>query len=333
VLRYSRILVTGGAGFIGSHIVEYLLRQGFEVVVLDNFSSGRLENIADALNNKNCHLIEGDIRDLAVVKRAMSGVDAVFHEAALISIPHSIENPILTSEVNIIGTLNLLKTAADSGVKRFVFASSAAVYGEALTAEKVESAETSPSSPYGVSKLACEKYLKVFFETNGLETISLRYFNVYGSRQNSDVSSQYGGVIPIFLNRLLNNLSPVIYGDGEQTRDFVFVQDVVQANMCALNSNNAKGDVFNVGSGTRTSINQVANLLKLVLNKPDIPNIHEEPRVGDVKHCYANISKAASMLNWTPKCSFEEGISALTGWYSSNHSISNLDHNLALIEG
>ena len=316
--RYSRILVTGGAGFIGSHLVDQLLKQSFEVVILDNFSSGRLENIAQALNSKNCHLIKGDIRDFALVKQAMTGVDAVFHEAALTSMAQSIEDPILASDVNVMGTLNLLKAALDSGVKRFIFASSAAVYGESLRAEKVETAATNPSSPYGVSKLAVEKYLRVFFETNGLETVSLRCFNVYGPRQTSDLNGQYGGVITIFLSRLLNNLSPIIYGDGEQTRDFVYVQDVVQANMCALNCNNANGDVFNVGSGNRTSVNQVAERLKSVLNRSDIPNIYKEPRAGDVKHCYAKISKAAKRLKWTPQCSFEEGIRALADWYTNN---------------
>jgi UDP-glucose 4-epimerase len=321
--RYSRILVTGGAGFIGSHIVDQLLKQGFEVVILDNFSSGRLENIAGALDKKNCHLIKGDIRDFALVKQAITGVDAVFHEAALTSMAQSIEDPILASEINVMGTLNLVKAALDSSVKRFVFASSAAVYGESLAVEKVETATTNPSSPYGVSKLAVEKYLRAFFETNGLEAVSLRCFNVYGPRQNSDLNGQYGGVITIFLNRLLNNLSPIIYGDGEQTRDFVYVQDVVQANICALNCDSANGDVFNVGSGTRTSINQVAEHLKLVLNRPDILNIYKEPRVGDVKHCYAIISKAASRLRWIPQCSFEEGIRALADWYASNQFLIN----------
>jgi nucleoside-diphosphate-sugar epimerase len=315
--RYSKILVTGGAGFIGSHIVDQLLKQGFEVLILDNFSTGRLENITEVVNNKNCHLIKGDIRNSALVKQAMTSVDAVFHEAALINIAKSIEDPLLSCDINVMGTLNLLKTALDAGVKRFIFASSAAVYGEALVLGKDETLPTNPTSPYGVFKLAVEKYLRSFFETNGMEAVSLRYFNVYGPKQNSDINGQYGGVITIFLNRLLNNLSPIIYGDGEQTRDFVYVQDIVEANMCALKCNNANGDVFNVGSGIRTSVNQVAEHLKVILNKHDIPNIYKESRIGDVQHCYAKVSKAASGLRWIPCYSFVEGMKTLVDWYTA----------------
>jgi nucleoside-diphosphate-sugar epimerase len=309
--RYSKILVTGGAGFIGSHLVDKLLKLGFEVSIIDNFSTGRLENINGALCNKNCHLIKGDIRDTALVKRVMSGVDAIFHEAALISIAQSIEDPLLGSDINIMGTLNLIKAAVNARVKRFIFASSAAVYGEAITFEKVETMPTNPTSPYGVTKLAVEKFLRVFAGLNGLEAVSLRYFNVYGPRQNSSINGQYGGVISIFLNRLVNNLSPEIHGNGEQTRDFVYVQDVVEANMCALKCRNAVGEVFNVGSGNRTSVNQVAEQLKVILNKQSVLNIYNEPRLGDVQHCYAQISKAISGLKWRPHYSFEDGLKAL----------------------
>ena len=306
--KYTKILVTGGAGFIGSHIVDRLLKQGFEVSVIDNFSTGSMENINSAMSNKDCRLLKGDIRDPVSIKQALIGVDAIFHEAAEISIARSIEDPLLTSDINIMGTLNVIKSAVDAGVKRFVFASSAAVYGEALVSEKTEALPTNPTTPYGVTKLSVEKYLKAFYEINGLEAVSLRYFNVYGPRQRSDINGQYGGVITIFMNRLSNNLPPIIYGNGEQTRDFVYVQDIVEANMCALNCNNAKGDVFNIGSGNRTSVNQVSEELKSMLNKQDIPNIYKESRLGDVQHCYAQISKAVSQLNWKPRYSFREGM-------------------------
>ncbi len=311
--KYSRILVTGGAGFIGSHIVDRLLKEDIEVSIVDNFFTGNLHNISEALNNKHCHLFKGDIRDQVVVKQAINGVDAVIHEAAAISIAQSIEDPVACSDINIMGTLNLIRTAINSGVKRFIFASSAAVYGEAIVSEKTETLSTNPTSPYGVTKLSVEKYLRAFFETNGLEAISLRYFNVYGPRQRSDINGQYGGVITIFLNRLLNNLPPIIFGDGEQTRDFVYIQDVVEANMCALKCNRAQGDVFNVGTGNQTSVNQVSTELKILLNKQNIPNIYKEPRIGDVQHCYAKIKKAASEINWAPRYSFQEGLKEAFG--------------------
>lgn len=305
--------------------MDRLLKEGFEVVVLDNFSTGRIENITHALDNKNYHLIKGDIRDTALVKEVISNVDAVFHEAALISVPQSIENPLLANDINISGTLNLLKAALDVNVKRFIFASSAAVYGEYLIPKKTEDMLTNPTSPYGVTKLAAEKYLKIFHELYGLETVSLRYFNIYGPRQNFDLNAQYGGVITIFMNRLLNNLSPLIYGTGEQTRDFVYVQDIVEANMCALNCKNANGEVFNIGSGTKTSVNRVAEHLKAVLEKQNISNTYMEQRKGDVQYNYADIKKAISALNWNPRFSFEEGIKDLVDWYTQRLGISVLN--------
>lgn len=305
--------------------MDRLLKEGFEVVVLDNFSTGRIENITHALDNKNYHLIKGDIRDTTLVKEVISNVDAVFHEAALISVPQSIENPLLANDINISGTLNLLKAALDVNVKRFIFASSAAVYGEYLIPKKTEDMLTNPTSPYGVTKLAAEKYLKIFHELYGLETVSLRYFNIYGPRQNFDLNAQYGGVITIFMNRLLNNLSPLIYGTGEQTRDFVYVQDIVEANMCALNCKNANGEIFNIGSGTKTSVNRVAEHLKAVLEKQNISNTYMEQRKGDVQYNYADIKKAISALNWNPRFSFEEGIKDLVDWYTQRLGISVLN--------
>jgi nucleoside-diphosphate-sugar epimerase len=315
VKRFSNILATGGAGFIGSHLVDRLLDEGYEVTILDNLNSGSLENIAHNKRRKKLKLVKGDIRDLPTVKKALEDVDAVFHEAAFVSITLSVRDPILANDVNVSGTLNLLKASADLGVKRFVFASSAAVYGETPTPLKREDMITAPSSPYGVSKLAAESYVRSFYRTYGLETVSLRYFNVYGPRQSFDINCAYGGVITIFLNRLLRDMPPIIYGDGEQTRDFVYVQDIVEANMSALNTKDAAGEFLNIGSATRISVNRVAEQLKHLLNKKKIRNMYEDPRVGDVRHGCADISKAKKILGYAPRFSFEEGLAKLVEWY------------------
>jgi UDP-glucose 4-epimerase len=317
-MRFSKILVTGGAGFIGSHIVDRLLKEDFEVLILDDLSSGSLANIVHTQNNKNCKLVQGDIRDGALVKEVMMDVDAVFHEAALVSVPLSIQKPLLTNDVNVTGTLTLLKAASDAGVKRFVFASSAAVYGVNSAKRISEDARLNPTSPYGIAKLSGEKYLEIFNEFYGIETVSLRYFNVYGPRQGLNLQAQYGGVITIFLDRLLRDLPPIIHGDGEQTRDFVYVEDVAEANMCALNSEDAAGGVFNIGGGIRTSVNSLAESLKKLLNKQDTRNLQTEPRGGDLRHSCADIRKAASILRFTPRYSFEEGIQKLVDWYVKN---------------
>ena len=231
---YSKILVTGGAGFIGSHIVDRLLNEGFEVTVIDNLSTGQISNLAHNLDKKELQFVKGDIRDWSLVKKTMKNVDAIFHEAAIVSVPLSIQNPILTKDVNVNGTLNLLKACLECGVKRFIFASSAAVYEGSSSPQKNEDLSTNPISPYGVSKLAAEHYIRSFYKLYGLETTSLRYFNIYGPRQSYDKKSQSGGVISVFLNKLLENMQLIINGDGEQTRDFVYVHDIVEANMLAL---------------------------------------------------------------------------------------------------
>jgi nucleoside-diphosphate-sugar epimerase len=314
-LRFSRVLVTGGAGFIGSHVVDRLLGDGYEVTVLDDLSSGSLGNIAHHKGKKAFHFVKGDIRDAKLVREVLKGVDAVFHEAAFVSVTLSVKDPVVANDVNVAGTLNVLKASADLGVKRFVFASSAAVYGETSMPLKSEEVASAPLSPYGVSKLAAESYVRSFYRTYGLETVALRYFNVYGPRQSFDLDCAYGGVISIFLNRLLRGMSPVVYGDGEQTRDFVYVRDIVEANMLALNSKKAAGEAINIGSGTRVSVNRVAEVLKSLLNKANVKNMYVDPRVGDVRHGCADMAKAGKVLGYRPTVSFEEGLRELVEWY------------------
>lgn len=312
---YARVLVTGGAGFIGSHLVDRLLSEGLEVTIIDDFSSGKVENIAPHTDKKEFHLVRGDIRDFDNVKETLKDIDAVFHEAALASVTLSKEKPILTNEINVVGTLNLLKASSDLGVKRFIYASSAAVYGDSLSPKKTEEMATNPTSPYGVSKLAAENYVRTFYKVYGLRTVSLRYFNVYGPRQRFDIQCAYGGAVTIFLNRLLRDLPPIIYGDGEQTRDFVYVKDVVEANMLALIKENAKGEVFNIGTCKNTSINHVAEVLKGATKRKDLKNIYANARPTDLRHGYADIKKAEETLGYTPKVSVEEGVAELVNWY------------------
>ena len=315
----SRVLVTGGAGFIGSHLVDRLLNERFEVTVIDNLDTGRLKNIAHHQDNKNFHFIKGDIRDFTLVKETMKDADAVFHEAALASVTLSVKSPLLTNDINVTGTLNLLKASSDLHIKRFIYASSAAVYGDTPSPQKKEDMTPNPTSPYGVSKLAAENYVKLFHKVYGLETVSLRYFNVYGPRQRFDIQSAYGGAITIFTNRLLKNMPPIIYGDGEQTRDFIYIQDVVEANMLALKSKNAAGEVFNIATGTNVSVNQVAEVLKEIMNRKDLKNVHADPRPTDIRHGYADISKAKRILGFHPKVPLKEGLTKLVDWYAKQN--------------
>ena len=318
--RFSKILITGGAGFIGSHIVDRMLDEGSEVTVFDDLSSGQSENLARCLDNKNFHFVKGDIRDWNFVKRNVRDFDAVFHEAALVSVARSIEDPLLTNQINVDGTLNVLKEASDSGVKRLVFASSAAVYGDTLSKKISEDHELNPLSPYGLSKSVGELYARYFYDVHGLETVSLRYFNVFGPRQSLNPESQYSGVISVFLDRLSDNLSPTIFGDGEQTRDFVFVDDVVEANMLALTRKQASGEVLNIGSGRSVSINQVAETLKIILNKGDLKNNYVKPRPSDIRDSCADISKAQTVLGYRPRVAFDQATRRLAEWYSTKRS-------------
>jgi nucleoside-diphosphate-sugar epimerase len=238
-------------------------------------------------------------------------------------VTQSVRAPILTNDVNVVGTLNVLKASSDLHVKRLIYASSAAVYGNTGTWKMKEDMTPNPTSPYGASKLAGEYYVRLFSKVYGLETVSLRYFNVYGPRQRFDVQSAYGGAVTIFTNRLLRNMPPIIYGDGEQTRDFISVQDVVEANMLALKTGNAVGEVFNIGTGTGVSVNQVAKTLKEVMNKQNLENIHADSRPADIRHGYADISKAKRILGFQPKVALEQGLSELVNWYTKEKKASS----------
>lgn len=303
-------LVTGGAGFIGSHIAEELVKRGHSVRIVDDFSTGKRENMASFL--EEVELIEGDIRESDVCSRAVHGMDFVLHQAALTSVPRSIENPILTNEINITGTLNLLLASRDARVQRLILASSAAVYGDDPKLPKKEGMEGIPISPYAASKRMGELYCQAFSQVYGLSTVCLRYFNVFGSRQ--DLSSQYASVVPNFIGKLLNNEQPVIFGDGEQSRDFMYVSNVVEANILASQTSDVSGEVFNIGSGKKTSVNALAHLLLEVLDKKIKP-VYAESRQGDIKHSYADISKARKMLKYEPSVSFRDGLRETVRWY------------------
>ncbi|MEM2995177.1 MAG: SDR family oxidoreductase [Candidatus Bathyarchaeia archaeon] len=300
-----KVLITGGSGFIGSHIVDYCLKLGWETVVLDNFFSGKIENIKQHLNNKRFRLIKGDIRNPEDVQRALEDVDAVCHLAAIVNVPLSIENPSLANEVNVQGTLNLLEASVKHDIQRFVYVSTCAVYGEAKYLPINEEHPTNPLSPYGASKLAAEHYCKVFHQIYGLQTICLRFFNVYGPRQPS---GPYGGVITTFLESLKKKEALTIFGDGNQTRDFIYVADAVQAFMLALQCKNCAGETFNIGTGTKTSINELAQILIECVNELHAKVVHKAERKGDIKESYADISKAEKKLGFKPKFSIEKGL-------------------------
>ncbi len=321
-------LVTGGAGFIGSNLVEALLKQGETIRVLDNFSTGKEENLSFtnelSLPSGRFTLIKGDIRDLSTCHQACEKVDFVLHQAALGSVPRSVNDPITTNEVNIQGTLNLLVAARDAKVKRFIYASSSSVYGNPASAEqqegkvaaKVESQIPNPQSPYAISKLTGEYYCKVFHEIYELGTISLRYFNVFGQRQ--DAHSAYAAVVPKFIQSLLNDQSPTIYGDGEQSRDFSHIDNVVQANCNACHApQNALGEAINIACGARTTVNQLYSNICEIMNK-NIKPLYASPRTGDVKHSLAETGKAGNLLHYSPQTNVATGIKKSIEWFS-NH--------------
>ena len=310
--KFLKTLITGGAGFIGSHIVDKLLTYNYEVTVIDNLSSGLLKNIYHNQDNENFHFIKGDIRDVNLIKEVVKDQDVIFHQAAITNVSYSFKYPEITNDINIKGILNLLKSCLNSDVKRFIFASSASVYGKKEMLPKKEEMSMDPKSPYAISKAASENYTKLFYEIYGLESIILRYFNVYGPRARKNQ-----GVVSIFIDQLFRNQRPVIYGDGEQTRDFINIYDVADANFLALSSKNAVGETINIGTGVATSINQILNLLLETMNKKHIKPIYSDQRLGDVKHGYADIKKARAVLGFNPKIALKKGIIQLVKSYKN----------------
>lgn len=307
-------MVTGGAGFIGSYIIEELLRRDHKVFILDNLSTGRISNIEHLLKNKNAEFIQGSITNLSLLRKLFSGVEYIYHQAAIPSVPRSIKNPKASHTANITGTLNVLMAAHENGVKKVVCASSSSVYGDTPTLPKVEDMNPNPQSPYAVTKLTGEHYCTVFQSIYGLNTVSLRYFNVYGPRQDPD--SPYAAVIPLFIISILAGKSPVIFGDGEQSRDFTFVKDVVNANILAAESS-ATG-VFNVGSSTRITINNLVELINKLTGKSVKP-IYAKTRAGDVLHSLSDIKKAQA-FGYYPKYNIEAGLKEVVEYLRSQIS-------------
>ncbi len=321
----SRVLITGGAGFIGSNLCEALIEQDNEIVCLDNFSTGKRENIEDLLVKSNFQLIEGDIRDLDVCKKASDGIDIILHQAALGSIPRSIDDPITTNDVNIGGFLNMLVASKDAKVKRFVYACSSSTYGDHPDLPKLEDNIGNPLSPYAVTKYVNELYAKVFSELYDLETIGLRYFNVFGPRQ--DPNGAYAAAIPRFVDLMIKHESPKIYGDGTQSRDFTYIENVVQINQLAATTSNkeALNNIYNVAYGENTTVIDLFGKIRELLSKydPEIIKIQVEfvaERPGEIKHSHASIDKAKKLLNYNPTHGFDEGLNKAVPWYWEHHN-------------
>jgi UDP-N-acetylglucosamine 4-epimerase len=319
-LTNKKILITGGAGFIGSNLCEYFLANGNEVVCLDNFSTGYRHNIDQFLSNPKFTLIEGDIRNLADCQKAVEGVEFVLHEAALGSVPRSLKDPITSNEVNVSGFLNMLVAAKDAQVKRFIYAASSSTYGDSENLPKVEEVIGKPLSPYAITKYVNELYAEIFSKTYGIETIGLRYFNVFGRRQ--DPNGAYAAVIPLFVKQLMNLESPIINGDGNYSRDFTYIDNVIQMNELAMTTQNPESTntVYNAAYGDRTTLTQLVQLLKdyLAQFNPEIAEIkviHGPNRAGDIPHSLASIEKAKKYLGYNPQYSIEQGIKEAVSWY------------------
>lgn len=319
----SKILITGGAGFIGSNLTEYFLGKGHQVVVLDNFATGHRHNLVQHEGNPNFQLIEGDIRNMADCEKAVQGVDYVLHQAALGSVPRSIKDPQTSNEVNVSGFLNMLVAARDAQVKRFIYAASSSTYGDSESLPKVEDKIGKPLSPYAITKYVNELYAEIFSKTYGLETIGLRYFNVFGRRQ--DPNGAYAAVIPLFVKKFMNHESPVINGAGDYSRDFTYVDNVIQMNERAMLTENpeAVNTVYNTAVGDRTSLNQLVGYLKEFLTEYDpeiakVEVIHGPNRQGDIPHSLASVDKAKKLLGYEPSHVIREGLKEATKWYWDN---------------
>lgn len=311
-----RVLVTGGGGFIGAHLVDHFLEAGHEVRVLDNFATGRRENLVPVLDA--VELVEGDIQSYERAHNAVRGCEVVVHAAALPSVPRSVQDPLTSNAANVVGTLNVLLAARDSGVRRVVFASSSSVYGASRELPKHEEMPALPMSPYAVAKLAGEGYCRSFFQVYGLETVALRYFNVFGPRQ--DPLSQYAAVIPNFITAFLDERQPMIYGDGNQSRDFTYVANVVEGTSLALEAQGVEGKVFNIACGERISLNDLVLELRSITGR-DLAARHEAERPGDVKHSLADISRAKEQLGYRPMISFAEGLTRTLAYYEERATV------------
>ena len=307
-----KYLVTGGAGFIGSNIVSELLKQGQQVVVLDNFATGKRENILPLMKDPNLTMIEGDLRSFHIVRSAVKGVDYILHQGALPSVPRSINDPITSNDVNVLGALNILEAAKEFGVKRVVVASSSSIYGNSEKLPKVETMPINPMSPYALTKYAQERYCQIFSQIYGLETVALRYFNVFGP--NQDPTSQYSAVIPKFIKLIMADKEPVIYGDGSQSRDFTFVENNVWANIQACTAPKAAGEVINIACGERYTLIDLVNMINEILGKKIEPKF-EKDRAGDVKHSLAGIEKARELLGYEVRVDFREGLRRTVDYY------------------
>jgi nucleoside-diphosphate-sugar epimerase len=310
-----QFLVTGGAGFIGSNLVDALVRRGDTVVVLDDLSTGKRDNLAHL--DGRFVFIEGSLTDLATVRRAMAGVDFVLHQGALASVQRSVDDPLASNAVNVTGTLNVLVAARDAGVKRVVYAASSSAYGDSDELPKREAMPPRPLSPYALQKLVAEEYCRLFTVLYGLDTIALRYFNVFGPRQ--DPNSHYAAVIPIFVNRLLHNTPPVIYGDGEQSRDFTYIDNVVAANLQACDGAPKGGSVVNIACGARYTLNELYRHLADLLGATVAPR-YAPARPGDVRHSMADVSRAGAVLGWSPSVDFHTGLERTVAWYRATLS-------------
>jgi nucleoside-diphosphate-sugar epimerase len=310
-----KVLITGGGGFIGSHLVDHFVREGHEVRVLDNFATGRRENIPRLRDE--VELIEGDIQSYERVHNAVRGCELVLHQAALPSVPRSVQDPLTSNASNVVGTLNVLLAARDSGVRRVLFASSSSVYGARPEPRKTEELATSPISPYGVAKLAAEGYCRSFYDTYGLETVSLRYFNVFGPRQ--DPLSQYAAVIPNFITALLSGESPRVFGDGEQSRDFTYVDNVVAANQLAADAEGVTGKVYNIAGGAKITLNDLLAELESIIGR-ECAAVYEAERPGDIRHSLADVSRAAEDLGYHPEVDLREGLARTVEFFESNQN-------------